>query len=176
MSPLEGGYPFAHPSRSYPKPQNLLHSQMAKTEQKTKPSETDVTAYIDGLPNEADRDDSRVLDEMMSRISGEKAVLWGGSMVGYGRYAYKYDSGHSGEAFLMGFAPRKTALTLYGSWDNNAESQQQQLLEKLGKHKLGKSCLYIKRLKNVDLSVLEQLIENSWANPGIESVVVKGPA
>jgi hypothetical protein len=76
----------------------------------------------------------------------------------------------------MGFAPRKTALTLYGSWENNAESQQQQLLEKLGKHKLGKSCLYIKRLKNVDLSVLEQLIENSWANPGIESVVVKDPA
>ncbi|MEO1078260.1 MAG: DUF1801 domain-containing protein [Pseudomonadota bacterium] len=101
------------------------------------------------------REDGKRLLTWFARITGLEPRMWGDSMIGYGRYAYTYASGHSGEMFLTGFSPRKSALSLYvlpGYDDLSAQ------LGRLGKHKLGKSCLYIKRLDDVDIDVLEEIV------------------
>jgi hypothetical protein len=96
--------------------------------------------------------------KIMERVTKARPKMWGGSMVGYGKYRYKYASGREGEWFTAGFSPRVQSLTLYimsGFREYNA------LMKRLGKHKTGKSCLYVKRLEDVDLNVLEELIERS---------------
>ncbi len=122
---------------------------------KTAPNNLSVTEFLDSVEDEQKRTDSYTLLEKMGRISGAEAVMWGNSIVGFGRYQYKYKSGREGEWFLTGFSPRKNALTLYlmGGLD-----QQADLLAKLGKYKTGKGCLYIKRLSDVEESVLEEMI------------------
>ena len=127
-------------------------------ENKTKPTDADVRAFIDAVENDRRRQDSLVLLEMMDRITGFKPQMWGDSIVGYGRYRYKYKSGHGDEFFLTGFSPRKQALSIYivSGFNTNPE-----LMEKLGKYKTGKSCLYIKSLSDVDEKVLKRLIERS---------------
>ena len=124
-------------------------------ELKTKPSDAGVEEFLQSVPDERKRADSRTLLEMMQAATGAPPQMWGSSIVGFGSYHYTYASGREGDWFVTGFAPRKQNLTLYfmGGFDQRAD-----LLAKLGKHKLGKGCLYINRLGDVDRDVLAELI------------------
>ena len=132
---------------------------MAET--KTKPMTVSVVEFLAKVEDPQKRADSRVLVEMMSRVTGKKPRMWGPTIVGFGEYHYKYASGHEGETCLTGFSPRKTefSIYLYGSPDGSEERNQ--LLDKLGKHRMGKGCLYVKRLDQIDMDVLEQIVRNS---------------
>ena len=101
---------------------------------------------------------------MMTRITGEKPKMWGPSIVGFGSYHYKYASGHEGDACLAGFSPRKAEFSIYLDTPEDS-AERSDLLARLGKHRMGKGCLYVKRLEQVDLGVLEQLVRHSveWA-------------
>ena len=125
---------------------------------KTKPTGAKVEDFLAGVPDERRRTDAGVMQEIMARITACPPVMWGPSIVGFGSYRYENVSGRGGEFFLTGFSPRKTALTLYimPGFDDYAD-----LMAKLGKHKTGRSCLYIKRLEDVDLPTLEELIRRS---------------
>ena len=125
---------------------------------KTQPTSTDVTRYLNSIEHAGRREDAFTLLEMMSRITGEPATMWGPSMVGFGRYHYVYESGREGDSFLSGFAPRKANMVVYVM---PGFEKYGALLEKLGKHKTGSSCLYLGRLGNIDTSVLETLVERS---------------
>lgn len=130
-------------------------------EPKTKPGTQSVTAFLNALADDQKRKDSKVVASMMRKATGCKALLWGGSIVGFDRYHYRYDSGREGESPIIGFAPRKQALTVYIM---PGFSDCQTLLAKLGKHTTSKSCLYIKRLADVDPGVLEALIDATVAD------------
>src|SRR3712207_3063185 len=123
-------------------------------------SEADVSAFLAGVEPARRREDAQAVCAVMERLSGEPPAMWGASMVGFGRYRYRYDSGREGEAFLTGFSPRKGALTLYVTGDF---PRREALLARLGKHTTGKSCVYLKSLDDVDGSVLEELIAESLA-------------
>ena len=128
------------------------------TENKTQPTDLSVDDFLDQVPD-ADRGaDCRAVAAMMQAATGEAPVMWGNSIVGFARYRYQYASGRSGEWPIVGFSPRKNDLTLYlmPGFDG-----REALLEKLGKYKTGKACLYVKRLSDVDASVLRQLIDAS---------------
>ena len=127
-------------------------------ELKTKKNDASVIDFLNKVENRKRKEDSFVILKMMEEITGEKAVMWGSSLIGFGSYAYKYASGRAGNWFLTGFSPRKNALTLYIM---SGFAEYDALLEKLGKFKTGKSCLYIKRLEDVDEGVLRQLIQQS---------------
>lgn len=129
-------------------------------EQKTKPTDASVTAFLDQVLDDQKRADSFQLVDIMRKISGRPAKLWGGTMVGFGEYHYRYPSGHEGDTFWVGFSPRKQALTLYfmGRLEDKVD-----LLARLGKHKTGVGCVYIKRLSDVNLSVLEEMIRKNVA-------------
>lgn len=133
---------------------------MAKTEIKTKPTEISVCAFIDAVADERQRGDALKIAAMMERLSGHKAKMWGPSIIGFGQYHYKYASGYEGDMARIGFSPRKGNIVLYlvDGFAGHAE-----LMAKLGKHKTGKSCLYLKRLSDVDEAVLEQLCIESLA-------------
>ncbi len=141
-------------------------------ELKTKPTDASVDAYLAAIPDEQRREECRVIAEMMQRATKTKPQMWG-SMIGFGSYHYKYPSGREGDWFLTGFAPRKKALTLYIM---AGFVQYDALLEKLGKYRTGKSCLYIKRLDDVDLEVLEELILLSVNQVAQEHAGVSGAA
>ncbi len=129
-------------------------------ELKTKPTKQSVKDFVDAIKDEQQRKDCRTVSRIMKRITKANPKMWGPGMVGFGSYHYKYASGREGDWFLTGFAPRKQNLTLYimaGFKEYSA------LLKKLGKHKIAKSCLYVKRLDDVDMDVLTQLIEESVA-------------
>jgi len=128
---------------------------------KTKPTDASIEDYIAARASEQQRADCRQLIAMLSRVTGQRPVMWGPSIVGFGVYRYTYDSGRTGEAPLAGFAIRGRELVAYLS----AESQEQQaLLSRLGRHKLGKVCLYFRQLDDLDQEVLEQLVTNSVAD------------
>ena len=120
-----------------------------------------VDAYLESVEPEARRADAKAVCAIMARLSGEPPVMWGGSIVGFGRYAYAYDSGRTGEAMRIGFSARKSALVLYiiGGFPRH-----EAILARLGKHTTGKSCLYLKRLSDADPAVLEELIAASLAH------------
>lgn len=127
-------------------------------ENKTKPTDADVGAFIDAVPDDRRREDARTVLSLMQDVTGEKPMMWGPSMVGFGSVHYRYDSGREGDMFAAGFSPRKNALTVYlGGVEDRA-----QLLERLGPHTTGKSCLYIKRLDAIDLDVLRALIDETY--------------
>jgi hypothetical protein len=127
---------------------------MAKAELKTKVNTASVDAFIDKQP-EAVAADCRTIIKLMKKATGEEPEMWGAAIVGFGRYTYEGASGRSGEWMITGFSPRKTNLTVYIMSGFEKEAA---LMKKLGKHTTGKSCLYIKRLTEVDLKVLEELI------------------
>jgi len=132
-------------------------------ETKTRATEVAVEDFIAAIEHPQRRADALVLDQIFRRVTGFVPRLWGPSIIGYGRYAYTYDSGHSGETCATGFSPHKANLVVYilpGYADFDA------LLERLGKHKLGKACLYINRLSDIDLEILEQLIRAGLADLG----------
>ena len=123
---------------------------------KTTENEGSVDAFLQGIADEERRADSYVMLELMQLISGCPPRMWGGSIIGFGSYHYKYESGHEGDAALIGFSPRKQHLVLY---IHSGYEGHEALMTQLGKYKTGKSCLYIKRLKDVDMEVLRRLIE-----------------
>ena len=125
---------------------------------KTRPTEASVADFIGAVADAEKREDATAVAALMAEITGAPARIWGASIVGFGRYRYRYASGREGEFFETGFSPRKRALTLYimpgfGEYGG--------LLERLGRHSLGKSCLYIRRLADIDLEVLRELVRLS---------------
>src|SRR5215469_223105 len=130
-------------------------------ENKTTATTLSVGAFIDALTGAARRSDAKELVQLMQQISGEKPRLWGPSIVGFGSYHYRYNRGREGDMPLISFSPRKAAMVLYSMLDH---SEAKALLAKLGKHTTGKGCLYIKKLADVDKTVLETLIKNAVAH------------
>ncbi|HTS28628.1 MAG TPA: DUF1801 domain-containing protein [Bryobacteraceae bacterium] len=126
---------------------------------KTKPTEQSVTAFIDTIADETRRTDAQALVKLIQRATGEKPKMWGGSIVGFGTYHYTYDSGREGDMPIVGFSPRKAATVLYGLMGANDEATR----SKLGKHTTGKGCLYVKKLSDIDQKVLKTMVENSVA-------------
>lgn len=130
---------------------------MAET--KTKPTDISVDQFLESVTDTIQREDSKTLIQMMRSITGEPARMWGTSLIGFGTYHYVYASGHEGDICLSGFSPRKNALTIYllcGASDRFGS-----ILSKLGKAKMGKGCLYIKKLADIDLDVLREMIQTS---------------
>ena len=126
-------------------------------ENKTKPTKESVSAFIATLPDKARRDDSKALVKLMQAVSGVKPKLWGPNIIGFGIHHYVYESGREGDMPLVALSPRKPALVLYLTRFKGCDA----LLAKLGKHTSGKSCLYIKRLADIDLKIPQELIAGS---------------
>jgi len=122
---------------------------------KTRATEVSVTEWIDALPDEVKRADAKALVKIMRRATGEKAKMWGPSIIGFGSQHYTYETGREGDMPLAGFSPRKSAFALYGL---TGFADAGALLDKLGKHATGKGCLYIKKLADVDQKMLEELV------------------
>ncbi len=132
---------------------------MAKAENKTKETEASVDTFLANIKDDQKKADCLVLKSMMSRITDSPVKMWGASIVGFGTYHYKYDSGREGDFMKVGFSPRAQNVTVYiiAGFD-----RYEALMSKLGKHKTGKSCLYIKKLDDIDLDVLEELVKESY--------------
>jgi Domain of unknown function (DU1801) len=122
---------------------------------KTRQNRASVTEFLRRIPDPEQRRDAKAIHALMRRVTGAPARMWGSSIVGYGSYHYRYPSGREGDWFTTGFSPRKGTLTLYIMSGFPAHAS---LLKRLGRHKTGGSCLYIKRLTDIDLGVLERLI------------------
>ena len=131
---------------------------MAET--KTKPTAVAVDTFIDAVPNQQRREDAKKVRAMMERVTGEPARMWGPSIIGFGTYHYKYESGHEGDMARLGFSPRAAELVLYVLTEAGG---QEALLARLGKHRTGKCCLYIRKLSDVDEAVLEELTVDALA-------------
>jgi Domain of unknown function (DU1801) len=129
-------------------------------ENKTKPTGASVAAYLAAIEDDTRREDCKALSALMTKATKQKPKMWGPGIVGFGSYHYKYASGHEGDSCLTGFASRKSDITVYvGSFPG-----RDQMLAKLGKHKVGGGCLYVKKLGDVDLKVLEKLVVASAAD------------
>jgi hypothetical protein len=127
-------------------------------EAKTRPTKESVSGFLKKISDKDRRADCLKVLEIMKDVTGEDPEMWGTSIVGFGRYRYKYESGTKGEWMITGFSPRKSDLTLYIMMGFEPVSD---LMSRLGKHKTGKSCLYIKKLDDVDLGVLKKIVEKS---------------
>jgi hypothetical protein len=129
-------------------------------ELKTKVNDASITEFLESIEDESKRKDTYTILEMMKKTSKAEPKMWGSSIIGFGFYHYYYASGREGDWFLIGVSPRKQNITLYvlGGWEHKTG-----LLAKLGKHSLGKGCMYIKRLSDVNLPILEQLIDESYS-------------
>lgn len=131
---------------------------MAKV--KTQFTADDVYAYIDEIDNEQKKKDSLALIELMEEATGEPAIMFGPSIIGFGQYHYVYPTGHQGDAPLLGFSPRKAAISLYVF---TGCEEHKHLLEGLGKFKMGKACIYIKKLEDINIDVLKNMMKESIA-------------
>ena len=129
-------------------------------ENKTQPTDVDPADFIASVQHPTRRSDAETLLDMMTRVTGFQPRMWGETIIGFGRYHYKYDSGREGDYLLTGFSPRKANLVLYVMPGYDDVGDQ---LAELGKHKLGKSCLYVNKLADVDLEVLEQIVADGVA-------------
>jgi len=125
---------------------------------KTRPTDASVEAFIDAVDHAGRREDARILLDLMGRATGEEPVMWGTSIVGYGSYHYRYASGQEGDWPITGFSPRRQNLSIYIM---TGFEDYQALLSRLGKHKTGKSCLYVNKLDDVDMEALEELVRTS---------------
>lgn len=128
------------------------------SQNKTQPTEQSVEAFLMTVENEKRRQDAFDMLHMMQEVTGSNPVMWGNSIIGFDQYHYKYDSGREGDFLIVGFAPRKTALTLYIM---PGFERYDELMQKLGKYKTGKACLYVKKLEDIDREVLAELIRQS---------------
>lgn len=129
---------------------------MAKN--KTAETAASVTDFIKKVPNETKREDSNELIKLMSKETGCKPKMWGPGIIGFDTYHYKYESGHEGDAPIIAFSPRSTAIVLYMATDFKKKDE---LLKKFGKYKIGKACIYIKKLEDIDRDVLKEMISKS---------------
>ncbi|HEV7518085.1 MAG TPA: DUF1801 domain-containing protein [Thermoanaerobaculia bacterium] len=127
-------------------------------ENKTKATEASVESYLSAIEDDARRRDCEALAKLMTRATQEQPKMWGTSIVGFGSYHYKYESGREGDSCLTGFSSRKGDISIYLL---AGFPRREELLAKLGKHKMGKGCLYVRKLGDVDQKVLEQLIADS---------------
>ena len=127
-------------------------------ENKTKATDSSVNSYIEAIDDEIRRKDCHTLAKLMTKVTKQKPKMWGPSIVGFGSYHYKYDSGREGDSCLIGFSSRKMYISVYLTGDFPGHDE---LLSKLGKHKMAKACLYIRKLDDVDLKVLEKLVLGS---------------
>ena len=125
---------------------------------KTKPTDVSVDAFLDGLKHPVRREDGKTLRRTMERVTGEPAVMWGPSMVGFGTYHYRYESGHEADMCRVSFSPRSANLVLYVGGSPEFEA----LLAKLGKHKRSKACLYLNKLADVDSEVLDEIVRRTY--------------
>ena len=132
-------------------------------ENKTKVTEQSVTAFINTIEDQGQRTDAKALVKLMQSATGEKPKMWGPSIVGFGSYHYKYESGREGDSPVVGFSPRKAATVLYGL---TGHSEAQAMLANLGKHTAGKGCLYVKKLADVDQKVLKTMVGKAVAAKG----------
>lgn len=130
-------------------------------ELKTRATEVKVADFIAAVPDPVRLADAEIVCTMLQRLTGEEPRMWGPTIIGFGSYRYTYDSGHSGEMCRIGFSPRKAELVLYVL---TGKPDQEPLLARLGKHKTGKSCLYVKKLADVDLTVLEEITRTAIAH------------
>lgn len=134
---------------------------MATAENKTKANDADVAAFIDAVEHDGRRQDALELLDMFTEITGEQPKMWGETIIGFGSYHYKYDSGREGDMCRSGFSPRKQNLSLYVlscTSDDENKARQSELLNKLGPHKRGSACLYVTRLDRIDRTILAELI------------------
>jgi hypothetical protein len=127
-------------------------------ELKTKETEDSVIEFIKNVDSVKKRDDAYQLLDIFTETTGHKAKMWGPSMIGFGSYHYKYESGHEGDAPLVGFSPRKAKISLYFA---PGDSKREALLKDFGKHTTGKGCVYINKMADIDLEVLRKLINQS---------------
>ncbi|MEO9964973.1 MAG: DUF1801 domain-containing protein [Reichenbachiella sp.] len=126
---------------------------------KTQPGPEGANELVSAIEDPNRRQDCKTLLDFFKSITNQDPVVWGGAMIGYGRYAYKTQNGQEAEWFKVGFANRKTSLTIYVI---SGYKREPQLMKSLGKYKTGKSCLYIKQLNDIDLDVLKEVVENSY--------------
>ena len=145
---------------------------MAKAVNKTRATDADVENFLAAIPDPGRREDCQRIRALMEAATGAPARLWGPSIVGFGVYHYRYESGREGDWMVTGFSPRKNDLTLYIM---PGFARYEALMAKLGKHKTGKSCLYIKRLADVDMAVLETLVRESVAAMAPQRTDVPAP-
>jgi Domain of unknown function (DU1801) len=129
-------------------------------ENKTRATQASAQGYVAAIDDESRRKDCETLAKLMAKASQHPAKMWGSSIVGFGSYHYKYESGRAGDACLVGFSSRKGAITIYGL---HAAEDAEKLLARLGKHKAGKGCVYIKTLADVDMTVLAKLVASAAA-------------
>lgn len=129
-------------------------------EAKTRPTKASVAAFLAAVPDEQRRKDGQAVAKLLREVTGEKPVLWGSNIVGFGTYVYRYADGREGEWPIVGFSPRKSELVVYvmPGFERYAD-----LLARLGKHRTGKSCLYLKKLADADLAVLKEIVSRSVA-------------
>ena len=130
----------------------------------TRPTAADVAAFIEAVDHPGKRADALVLDGLFRKVTGQPPVLWGPTIIGYGSYRYSYASGHSGEMCRAGFSPRKAKHSLYimSCGSDAEEAAFAPLLARLGKYARGKACLYVNKLADIDLAVLEEMIALGW--------------
>lgn len=133
---------------------------MAET--KTKPTEVSVDDFINALESQKKREDAIALKQMMEEITGEKATMWGPTIIGFGSYHYKYATGHEGDAPIVGFSPRKAAISLYLIDCDDQKSES--LLSQLGKFKKSVSCIYVNKLSDLNEPILREMIKNSYTH------------
>lgn len=133
---------------------------MATNENKLQKTTDSVEKFLDSIEDDGRKADARTLCDMMAKLTGKKADMWGYGIIGFGNYHYKYESGREGDSGVIGFAPRKANLVLYIV---NGYDEYGDLLKELGKHKIGKSCLYINHLSDIDMKVLEEMMRDSIA-------------
>lgn len=132
---------------------------------KTKSTEVSAEEFIEAVEPQSKREDARVLDALFRKVTGAEPRIWGATIIGYGTYHYKYESGREGDACRTGFSPRKAKHSLYlmGRYCDEATGKKvDALLEKMGKHKSGASCVYVNKLADIDLDVLEEIIGVCW--------------
>ncbi len=130
------------------------------SELKTKMNESDIVAFLNGVDNEERRKDCFILLELFEKWTNEMPKMWGASIIGFGSYHYKYDSGREGDWFLTGFSPRKQNLTIYIT---AGFQEYDEIMKNLGKYSTGSSCLYVKKLSDIDIEKLKTLVEKSVA-------------
>ncbi|WP_313892041.1 DUF1801 domain-containing protein [Psychrobacillus sp.] len=131
---------------------------MSKYEQKTKETDHDVVEFIEKIESMKKKEDAYKLLEIFEQTSGFEAKMWGPSIIGFGSYHYKYATGHEGDAPLVGFSPRKAKTSLYFA---TGDTEREAILERFGKHTSGKGCVYINKVDDIDIAVLQELIIQS---------------
>jgi hypothetical protein len=143
---------------------NLWLTSQFMAEMKTRPTDVAVAEFIAGIDHPGKRGDACVLEALFARATGQPATMWGPSIIGYGRYHYRYASGHEGDMCRAGFSPRKAKHSLYvmACGDESEEAALAPLLARLGRHSRGKACLYVNKLADIDLAVLEEMVAMGW--------------